>query len=130
MRIDRLISIIMLLMQRRKVDAKELAAILEVTTRTIYRDVEAINQAGIPIITYPGRQGGIGILEEYKVDKKLFTNKDIRTMLIGLSGVQSVLKDEQSKNSMIWVRFMMAFVCGFSSDINLRCIRNRSLHID
>ncbi|WP_164762979.1 helix-turn-helix transcriptional regulator [Paenibacillus humicus] len=107
MRIDRLISIIMLLMQRRKVDAKELAAILEVTTRTIYRDVEAINQAGIPIITYPGRQGGIGILEEYKVDKKLFTNKDIRTMLIGLSGVQSVLKDEQSKNAIIKVKGMV-----------------------
>jgi predicted DNA-binding transcriptional regulator YafY len=54
----------------------------EVTHRTIYRDIEAINLAGIPIITYPGANGGIGIMEEYKINKKLFTTSDIATLLI------------------------------------------------
>lgn len=42
----------------------------------------AINLAGIPIITYPGANGGIGIMEEYKINKKLFTTSHIATLLI------------------------------------------------
>ena len=51
MKIDRLISIIMILLQKERVGAQELAEQFEVSLRTIYRDIDAINQAGIPVFS-------------------------------------------------------------------------------
>ncbi|WP_310601518.1 helix-turn-helix transcriptional regulator [Anaerosporobacter sp.] len=62
MKMDRMISIIMILLERRRVSIPELAKICEVTTRTIQRDLDAINQAGVPIVSYPGVGGGVGIM--------------------------------------------------------------------
>ena len=61
MKLERLLSIIILLLNRRMVQAKELAERFEVSIRTIYRDIDAINAAGIPIVTYQGTNGGIGL---------------------------------------------------------------------
>lgn len=104
MKIDRLISIIMILIERKKISATKLAEMFEVTPRTIYRDIETINQAGIPIITYPGVNGGIGIMEEYKVDKKLFTTSDISTLLMGLGSISSTLSSEEIVNTLAKVK--------------------------
>ena len=84
MKLARIISIIMLLLQHRKVTAARLAEMFEVNVRTIYRDVELINLAGIPITASRGVGGGIGIMEEYKVEKGLFTTADITSLLIAL----------------------------------------------
>ena len=73
MKIDRLLSIVIVLLEQNKISATKLAEMFEVTTRTIYRDIETIQAAGIPIVTYTGINGGIGILEKYKIDKKVFT---------------------------------------------------------
>ena len=54
MKLERMIAIIMLLLQREKMGGKELAELFEVSLRTIYRDIETINQAGIPIVTSSG----------------------------------------------------------------------------
>lgn len=94
MKIDRLISIIMVLLNNEKVSAIQLAEMFEVSTRTIYRDIETISLAGIPITTYNGANGGISIMEEYKVDKKLFTTTDISTILMGLSSVSTTLSNK------------------------------------
>lgn len=104
MKIDRLISIIMILLENKKISATKLAEMFEVTPRTIYRDIEAINQAGIPIITYPGVNGGIGIMEEYKISKKLFTASDITTLLIGLGSISSTLSKEELVNTLAKVK--------------------------
>lgn len=104
MKIDRLISIIMVLLERKKVSAPKLAEMFEVTTRTIYRDIEVLNQVGIPIIAYPGVNGGIGIMEEYKIDKKLFTTSDITTLLRGLGSISSTLTDEEIVNTLAKVK--------------------------
>ncbi|MNC17407.1 HTH domain protein [compost metagenome] len=56
----------MLLLDRKKVSSSKLAEMFEVSPRTIFRDIETINMAGIPIITYPCVDGGIGIMEEKK----------------------------------------------------------------
>ncbi|ROR28591.1 putative DNA-binding transcriptional regulator YafY [Mobilisporobacter senegalensis] len=104
MKIDRLISIIMVLLERKKISATKLAAMFEVTPRTIYRDIDTINQAGIPIVTYPGVNGGIGILEEFKIDKKLFTTSDITTLLIGLGSISSTLFDDKIVNTLAKVK--------------------------
>lgn len=100
MKMNRLISIIMLLLERKTISAAELARTFEVSKRTIYRDIESINAAGIPIITSPGINGGIGIMEEYKVDKRLFSESDLISLLIGLSGVHSALGSEETKQAM------------------------------
>lgn len=52
MRMERMLAIVLLLITKRRIQAKDLAELFEVSIRTIYRDVEAINQAGVPIITY------------------------------------------------------------------------------
>ncbi|QGU95382.1 WYL domain-containing protein [Clostridium bovifaecis] len=104
MRIDRLISIIMVLLQRKKISATKLAEMFEVTPRTIYRDIETINSAGIPIITYPGINGGIGIMEEYKIDKKLFTNSDIAALLMGLGSISSTMTNDEIINALAKVK--------------------------
>jgi predicted DNA-binding transcriptional regulator YafY len=94
LKIDRLISIIMILLQRKKISATKLAEMFEVSTRTIYRDIQTINSAGIPIITYPGINGGIGIMEEYKIDKKLFTTSDIAVLLMSLGSISRALTSD------------------------------------
>lgn len=100
MKMNRLISIIMLLLEHKTISAAELARTFEVSKRTIYRDIEIINEAGIPIITFPGINGGIGIIDEYKVDKRLFSESDLTSLLIGLSGVHSALDSEETKQAM------------------------------
>jgi predicted DNA-binding transcriptional regulator YafY len=94
----------MVLLQNKKISATKLAEMFEVTPRTIYRDIETINQAGIPIITYPGVNGGIGIMEEYKIDKKLFTTSDITTLLMGLGSISSTLSNEEIVNTLAKVK--------------------------
>jgi len=100
MKMNRLISIIMMLLERRTISAAELARTFEVSKRTIYRDIEVINEAGIPIITFPGINGGISIMDEFKVDKRLFSESDLTSLLIGLSGVHSALDSEETKQAM------------------------------
>lgn len=104
MKIDRLISIIMVLLERKKISAPKLAEMFEVTTRTIYRDIETLNLAGIPIVAYPGVNGGIGITEEYKIDKKLFTTSDITTLLMGLGSISTSLSNEEIVNTLAKVK--------------------------
>lgn len=90
MKMDRLISIIMLLLQRDQVTAPELAERFEVSRRTISRDIEDICLAGIPIITTQGRHGGISIAEGYRVSKAVFTQEELGAILTGLKGMDSV----------------------------------------
>ncbi|EQF27615.1 deoR-like helix-turn-helix domain protein [Clostridioides difficile CD160] len=81
MKLARMLSIVMLLLQHNKISASSLADIFEVSKRTIYRDIEAINAAGIPIVTHMGAKGGIAIMEQYKLEKGLFTVSDITSLL-------------------------------------------------
>lgn len=69
MKIDRLLAIITLLLQRDKVTAPELVKKFEISRRTIHRDIDNICKAGILIITYQGGDGGISIADGYKLDK-------------------------------------------------------------
>ncbi|MWN89530.1 WYL domain-containing protein [Gilliamella sp. Pra-s65] len=97
MKINRIITIIMVLLQREKISGKELAEKLNVSLRTIYRDIQVIEGAGIPIITYQGSAGGISILKNYKVNKGLFTKEDVIVLLKGLNLLSSpVLKESEN----------------------------------
>ena len=92
MKIDRLIGIITILLRQDKVTAPELAKRFEVSRRTINRDIEDICKAGIPLITTQGYGGGISIADGYKIDKALFTEEELQTILAGLKGIDSVSK--------------------------------------
>ncbi|OAB44698.1 helix-turn-helix transcriptional regulator [Paenibacillus glacialis] len=107
MKVDRLISIIMVLLERRKISAKSLSEMFEVSLRTIYRDIDAINMAGIPIVSTPGVHGGFHIMEEYKVDKKLFTTSDISTLLMGLGSISSMLTSEEMVHTLAKVKSLI-----------------------
>lgn len=69
MKIDRILSIVMLLISKKQIQAKDLAELHEVSVRTIYRDIETINQAGIPIVTTQGAGGGISLVDDYRLEK-------------------------------------------------------------
>lgn len=68
MRVYRLLAIIMILLNKNRVSASKLAEKFEVSSRTIYRDIESICQAGIPIVSHQGVDGGFSILDNYKAD--------------------------------------------------------------
>jgi predicted DNA-binding transcriptional regulator YafY len=68
MRADRLLSIMLLLQVHRRVTARELAARLEVSQRTIHRDMEALGMAGVPVVAERGSNGGWSLMEEYRTN--------------------------------------------------------------
>ena len=90
MKLERLIGILAILLQREKVTAPALAELFEVSPRTIRRDVEALCQAGIPLVTTQGAGGGISILEGYRVDRTLLTAPEMQAILAGLRSLDSV----------------------------------------
>ena len=90
MKIDRLIGILSLLLQKDMVTAPELAEEFEVSRRTINRDIEALSKAGIPIQTLQGAGGGISIMEGYRMDRTILTSKDMQMILAGLRSLDSV----------------------------------------
>ncbi|WP_297427496.1 YafY family protein [Clostridium sp.] len=94
MKVDRLLGIITILLNNEKIKAKYLAEKFEVSIRTIYRDIEDICKAGVPIITFQGGDGGIGIVKEYKLDKSVLTKNELESILIGLKSIQSMFIDK------------------------------------
>lgn len=90
MKIDRLIGILSVLLQKEKVTAPELAEKFEVSRRTINRDIENLCKAGIPISTSQGTGGGIWIMEGYRMDRTLLTSKDMQMILAGVRSLDSV----------------------------------------
>ena len=90
MKIDRLIGILSILLQKDRVTASELAERFEVSRRTIVRDIEDINKAGIPIVSYKGQGGGISVMEGFKMDRTLLSSEDMKAILAGLQSLDSV----------------------------------------
>lgn len=90
MKIDRLIGILSILLQTDIVTAPYLAEHFEVSRRTINRDIEDLCKAGIPIVTRQGVNGGISIMEDYKIDKTLVNYAEMQDILAGLRSLDSV----------------------------------------
>lgn len=100
MKIDRLIGILSILLQQDKVTAPVLADKFEVSRRTISRDIEDLCKAGIPIVTAQGQNGGISIMDGYRMDKTLLTNSDMQAILAGLKSLDSVCKTSRYQQLM------------------------------
>ena len=98
MKVDRLVSIIMTLLNKERIGAQELADMFEVSPRTIYRDIDAINMAGIPIRSISGVGGGFEIMPEYKIDKNVFSTADLLAILMGLSNLSNMIQSDELVN--------------------------------
>ena len=95
MKVDRLVSIIFLLLEKKRVNAQELAEMFEVSPRTIYRDIDAICMAGIPICATSGVGGGFEIMPGYKIEKNVFGTSDLAALLMGLSSLTGVMRGNE-----------------------------------
>ena len=87
---NRLFEIVYILMQKKKVTAKELADRFEVSTRTIYRDIETLSGANVPIYAIKGKDGGIGLLDEYVLNKTILSEEEQNQILFALQGMKKV----------------------------------------
>src|SRR5580704_18403287 len=82
MRAGRLLSILLLLQVRRRVTARELAKRLEVSERTILRDMEALSGAGVPVIADRGAGGGWSLLAEYQTKLTGLSPEEIQSLFV------------------------------------------------
>lgn len=107
MKIDRLLSIIVILLNRERITAKELSARFEVSVRTIYRDIDTINMAGIPIVALQGNDGGFGIMENFTLRRHLFSFEDMMGVINALKGINKAIGDKTIDDSIEKFRNMI-----------------------
>ncbi|MGL5662517.1 MAG: helix-turn-helix transcriptional regulator [Cetobacterium sp.] len=86
-------EILYILLNREKISSKELAEKFEVSVRTIYRDIEIISGAGIPIFMTQGRNGGISLLQNFTLNKQVLTENEKKDMLIAIQSLNSFNKE-------------------------------------
>src|SRR6266571_7888227 len=91
MRADRLLSILLLLQVHRRMTARELARRLEVSERTIHRDMEALGFSGVPVVAERGIGGGWSLMEEYRTNLTGLSEPEIQAVF--LSGPSRLLTD-------------------------------------
>ncbi|MDA3852421.1 MAG: YafY family protein [Spirochaetaceae bacterium] len=94
MKIDRLLSILLLLIKKQRVTAPELANYFETSVRTIYRDMDTLSLAGIPLISEQGTGGGYSIMPGFILDKQVFKVDELLALMAGLKGMEAVIGGE------------------------------------
>ena len=94
MQVNRLFEIIYILLDKKVVTAKELAERFEVSQRTIYRDIETLSTAGIPVYMSKGKGGGISILPEFVLNKAVLTEEEKLEILSSIKAVNAVSFDD------------------------------------
>jgi len=100
MKLDRLLGILTVLLQKEKTTTPELAKQFEVSRRTILRDIDTLNMAGIPIVSTRGGDGGISIMDGYKINHGVLTTGELQNLIAALKGLDSVSKHSNLENLM------------------------------
>lgn len=87
---DVLFGIFLTLLSRESVTCEELAAKYELSSRTIYRYVDTLDMAGVPIMSKPGRSGGISIAQEYRLSAMIFTAEEYARIITAVSNLETL----------------------------------------
>jgi predicted DNA-binding transcriptional regulator YafY len=98
---DRLLSILIIISQKGLLTGKELAEHFEVSLRTIYRDIEKIGKAGIPIAATGGKGGGYYIMENYNIDNIFFTKKEIEPLISVMDNLKLLFGNNPQFNAIV-----------------------------
>jgi len=101
MRAERFLSIIIIISQKGLVTAKELAEHFEVSIRTIYRDIEKIGEAGVPIAATGGKGGGYFIMENYNLNSLFFNKKEIEPLIAVMENLNFLFGNNQQFNDIV-----------------------------
>lgn len=88
MRLHRLLAILLILESRHQVKARDLAAALETSERTIYRDIEVLAESGIPITATAGPNGGFSLMDGYSVNQRQLQGDDVVNLYLSGIGVR------------------------------------------
>ena len=99
MKLERMLTIIVMLLNRNRVTATELAEKFNVSIRTIYRDIQTIDMAGIPIVSHSGNNGGFSIYDDYKLNHQVLTINNISSLLSILKDINSAVDDIEIESS-------------------------------
>ncbi len=97
MQINRLFEIVYMLLDGKVTTAKELAEHFEVSVRTIYRDIDTLSSAGIPIYATQGKGGGITLLDEYILNKSVLSEREQNEILFALQSLTVAQNPETDK---------------------------------
>lgn len=89
MKINRLLETTIILLNKGTATAKDLADRFGVSTRTIYRDVDVLSSAGVPVFTNKGNGGGISLLESYSLNKTLISEHESESLMLALKTLQA-----------------------------------------
>ena len=109
MQTSRLFEIIYLLLNRERITAKELAERFGVSSRTIYRDIDAISLAGIPIYTEKGKNGGISLLPDFVLNKSILSEQEQSEILSALQGLTQIQSAESNKSDQVLQKLSTIF---------------------
>ncbi|WP_317618391.1 YafY family protein [Paenibacillus sp. PL91] len=82
-----------LLLNRGRISAKELADRFEVSTKTIYRDMDTLSQAGVPILAHQGTTGGFEIMEQYTISRQYLSLGEISSIIAAVKGIGTAMDD-------------------------------------
>jgi predicted DNA-binding transcriptional regulator YafY len=127
MRADRLLSMIMLLQTRGRMTADELSGELEVSTRTVYRDLDALTIAGVPVYADRGPSGGISLWENYRTNLTGLTKDEVRALfMFTVPGLFADLQADKAQQAAT-LKLMASLPAPFRQDAEL--VRQR-IHLD
>lgn len=108
MKIDRLLATTVLLLNRGRVSAAELADRFEVSTKTIYRDMDVLSRAGIPVVAHQGTTGGFEIMEHYTIHRQFLTLEEITTVVAAIKGMGAAIEDKSIDNLLEKVQTLLS----------------------
>lgn len=90
MQLNRLLEITYIILNRKKVTARELSEHFQVSVRTIYRDIDKLSVSGVPIYTEKGKGGGISLLDNFILDKGVFSEEEQIEIISSLEGMKNL----------------------------------------
>lgn len=105
-KLARLFEIVQILLTEKKVTAEKLACHFEVSKRTIYRDIETLTLAQIPVYSEKGRYGGIGLIKNFTIDKSFLSQNEQNEILFALQSLNAV---QDSKNNITLTKLNSIF---------------------